>query len=60
MTPPIAIDSGFPSEQKRPRAFHPQLVCSWNVDPASRRLSCVWTELTDTGADQADRIHAVH
>ena len=60
MPPPIAIDCGFPSEQKRPKAFHPHLVCSWNVDPASRRLSCVWTELTDTGADQADRIHAVH
>ena len=21
----------------------PHLVCSWTIDPASRRLSCVWS-----------------
>jgi hypothetical protein len=24
------------------KAFHPHLVCSWTLDPASHRLSCVW------------------
>jgi hypothetical protein len=60
MTPPIATDGGLLYEHKQRRAFHPHLVCSWNIDPASRRLSCVWTELTDAGADGADRTHAVH
>jgi hypothetical protein len=22
--------------------FHPHLVCSWTLDPASDRLSCAW------------------
>jgi hypothetical protein len=25
----------------------PHLVCSWTIDPASRRLSCVWATPTD-------------
>ena len=24
------------------REFHPHLVCSWTLDPASHRLSCAW------------------
>jgi hypothetical protein len=24
------------------KVFHPHLVCSWTLDPASHRLSCVW------------------
>jgi hypothetical protein len=60
MTPPIAVDSGLLSEHGPRKAFHPHLVCSWNVDPASRRLSCVWTELTGAAADQADRFRVVH
>jgi hypothetical protein len=24
------------------RVFRPHLVCSWTLDPASRRLSCAW------------------
>jgi hypothetical protein len=60
MTPVIATDGGFLSEHKHRRAIHPQLVCRWNIDPASRRLSCAWTELTDIGADRADRFQIVH
>jgi hypothetical protein len=26
------------------KAFHPHLVCSWTLDPTSRRLSCAWAE----------------
>jgi hypothetical protein len=25
-----------------PKEFLPHLVCSWTLDPASRRLSCTW------------------
>jgi len=24
------------------KVFHPHLVCSWTLDPASHRLSCAW------------------
>jgi hypothetical protein len=24
------------------KEFHPHLVCSWTLDPASHRLSCAW------------------
>jgi hypothetical protein len=61
MTPPISIDSGLLSEAKRRRALQPHLVSSWNIDPASTRLSCVWTVPTTLAdADQADRFYIVH
>jgi hypothetical protein len=34
------------------KVFHPHLVCSWTLDPASHRLSCVWAPSAD-GSDVA-------
>jgi hypothetical protein len=41
MTDRVAHDragSGFAGGKE----FHPHLVCSWTLDPASHRLSCAW------------------
>jgi hypothetical protein len=29
------------------KEFLPHLVCTWTIDPASRRLSCAWATPTD-------------
>jgi hypothetical protein len=31
----------------RAKEFLPHLVCSWTIDPASRRLSCAWAAPTE-------------
>jgi hypothetical protein len=31
----------------REREFLPHLVCSWTIDPTSRRLSCAWAAPTE-------------
>jgi hypothetical protein len=31
------------------KEFLPHLVCSWTLDPASRRLSCGWAPPADRG-----------
>jgi hypothetical protein len=61
MTHPISIDSGIVPEARRPRAPQPHLVCSWNIDPTSMRLCCVWMVPTSPGdLNQADRFQVVH
>jgi hypothetical protein len=47
MIRPIVIEGGNASQDKRRRRPHPQLVCRWNIDPASRHLTCKWMALTD-------------
>jgi hypothetical protein len=41
MTDRVAYDrtgTGYAGRKQ----FHPHLVCSWKLDPSSRRLSCSW------------------
>jgi hypothetical protein len=41
------------------RALQPHLICSWTLDPASRRLSCAWaTPAAELGAGPSSRITA--
>jgi len=44
--------------ERHPRS--PHLVCTWKVDPASKRLCCVWAAPTNAARSKAaDRLRLV-